>query len=325
MSTSSPLQYRTIQTLQAEKGTSKAYLVRLLVKNIDEKLSKAQQTYFAVTLSDKTGQFIFCCFQDHPIYTLIKGLKNGAVLEAHCAPDTYNNQFSPRIQFATVLDGTDPIVIDALIEVPKEPISDLWAELTKTVNLEIKDVDYKAFLNTLIFKLKDQFQKHPAGRTMHHAYHGGLLEHTVHMLRVALRIVDVYPSVNKDIALAGIVVHDLGKIREYDFNYAAERNQEGEFLGHVVLGIKILAEAQTLYALPKDKLLALEHIVAAHMLNAEWGAATKPCTPEAIFVSMVDNLDAKMAMVESTFQHTVPGTFGNYTKGLGTCLWRNPV
>jgi 3'-5' exoribonuclease len=167
--------------------------------------------------------------------------------------------------------------------------------------------------------------KHPAGRSMHHAYQGGLLEHTVHMLRVATRIIDIYPSVRKDIALAGIVVHDLGKIREYEFNLTAERNQEGNFLGHVVLGLSILEEGTKLCPLSKEKLLQLQHIVASHMQKPEWGAASLPATPEAVFVSMVDNLDAKMAMTEKTYDQTTPGTFGMYHKGLSTCLWRDSV
>jgi 3'-5' exoribonuclease len=118
------------------------------------------------------------------------------------------------------------------------------------------------------------------------------------MARAAKALFPVYPEVDADLAMAGILVHDTGKTIEYEGALSTRRSRRGLLQGHVVLGYQLVRKAGLKTRLDADRLERLEHIVLSHQGEPEWGAAAYAATPEAVFVSMVDNLDAKMGMVQ---------------------------
>lgn len=149
-------------------------------------------------------------------------------------------------------------------------------------------------------ELMDDLAKAAAGVKTHHAYRGGLVEHIVNMLETAKRIRDLYPAVNFDVLLAGIFLHDLGKVREMSLDNAFVYTDEGQLLGHLIIGIEMLtekiAEVEKLTNEPfSDELaLRLKHMIASHHGSYEHGAVRLPMTPEAIALHHLDNLDAKV-------------------------------
>lgn len=148
--------------------------------------------------------------------------------------------------------------------------------------------------------LMDDLAKAAAGVKTHHAYRGGLLEHIVNMLETAKRIRDLYPAVNFDILLAGIFLHDLGKVREMSLDNAFVYTDEGQLLGHLIIGIEMLSEKiveverLTNETFPEELALRLKHMIASHHGSYEHGAVRLPMTPEAIALHHLDNLDAKV-------------------------------
>lgn len=149
-------------------------------------------------------------------------------------------------------------------------------------------------------ELMDDLAKAAAGVKTHHAYRGGLIEHIVNMLETAKRIRDLYPAVNFDVLLAGIFLHDLGKVREMSLDNAFIYTDEGQLLGHLIIGIEMLtekiAEVEKLTNEPFSTELALrlKHMIASHHGTYEHGAVRLPMTPEAIALHHLDNLDAKV-------------------------------
>lgn len=149
----------------------------------------------------------------------------------------------------------------------------------------------------------------PAGVKLHHAFHGGLLEHIVNVLETAVRVLDLYPKVNPGLLLAGIFLHDLGKIRELAFEDTFAYTDEGQLIGHLVIGIEMLneklpqVEAATGEPFPQETLLRLKHMILSHHGSYEFGSPKLPMTPEAIALHHLDNLDAKvnefMSVIES--------------------------
>jgi 3'-5' exoribonuclease len=149
----------------------------------------------------------------------------------------------------------------------------------------------------------------PAGVRLHHAFHGGLLEHIVNVLETALRVMDLYPSVNPSLLLAGIFLHDLGKIRELAFEQTFAYTDEGQLIGHIVIGIEMLnekvpqVEQMTGASFPRETLLRLKHMILSHHGSYEFGSPKLPMTQEAIALHHLDNLDAKinefMSLIES--------------------------
>jgi 3'-5' exoribonuclease len=156
---------------------------------------------------------------------------------------------------------------------------------------------------------------------MHHAYRHGLLEHTTHMARACKALLPLYPEVHADLAMAGILLHDTGKVIEYEGTLATKRSRRGILQGHVVLGYQLARKAGMKVKLAPDLLERLEHIILSHQGEPEWGAAVYAATPEAVFVSMIDNLDAKMGMVQRALRQASEGDeFSERLPGLSSQL-----
>lgn len=140
----------------------------------------------------------------------------------------------------------------------------------------------------------------PAGIKNHHAYHGGLLEHIVTLMQVSERILPFYPIVDPDILIVGLLLHDLGKVDELTYDRTYAYSDEGQLIGHLVMGVEMLsakireAEKLTDEPFPTELALRLKHIIVSHHGTLEFGSPKVPMTPEALFLHHVDNLDAKM-------------------------------
>ncbi len=186
-------------------------------------------------------------------------------------------------------------------------------------------------------ELMDKFCMAPAATSLHHAFLGGLLEHTLGLMEMAEKILPFYPHVNRDIVLFGLFLHDVGKCTELSWENGFAYTTDGQLVGHIARGAILLAEKskacedQELGAaklkVPEKILLALTHIVLSHHEKPEFGAAKIPATPEAILVAHLDNMDAKMNMVLAAADRGNPkeGVAGEFTEkiwALETRIWR---
>jgi 3'-5' exoribonuclease len=155
------------------------------------------------------------------------------------------------------------------------------------------------------FLMDDEFVRKftaaPAGIKNHHAYVGGLLEHVVNLLEVAARVAPLYPQLDRDLLLAGVFLHDIGKIDELTYQKAFAYSDEGQLVGHLVIGVEYLARkaaeaaALTGEPFPTELLLQLKHMVLSHHGSYEFGSPKLPMTLEAVALTLLDNLDAKIA------------------------------
>ena len=149
--------------------------------------------------------------------------------------------------------------------------------------------------------LMDRFRSAPAAVSVHHAFLGGLLEHTLQLMKLADVMLPLYPALNRDLVLMGLFLHDLGKTAELEWEKGFTYTADGNLIGHVVRGAVWLhgmaakAAAERGAALPPDALRVLMHMIVSHHGELAHGAAKVPSTPESMFVAMLDNLDAKVA------------------------------
>jgi 3'-5' exoribonuclease len=154
------------------------------------------------------------------------------------------------------------------------------------------------------FLIDDEFVRKfttaPAGIKNHHAFQGGLLEHVVTLLNVADRITDLYPEIDRDLLLTGIFLHDVGKVDELSYDRAFAYTDEGQLVGHLVMGVEMLAEkvrrCDELMGepFPPELLLRLKHMIVSHHGSYEFGSPKLPMTLEAVALHYLDNLDAKI-------------------------------
>jgi 3'-5' exoribonuclease len=227
-------------------------------------------------------------------------------------------------------DGTyDPA--DLLPTTPKH-IPTLKAKLTQILaSLQNPDIIRLVAAFTSDTQLMANLEKAPAASTFHHAYIGGLLEHTVNTLEVASAIIPFYPGLSRDTCLAGIFLHDLAKTWELSYAGAFSYTDAGQLVGHVAKGaiwVQQKADALAAAGTPISPQLVdvMQHIILSHHGQPEFGAARVPSTPEAIFVHIVENMDAKLMMsLTVTRGDSAPPGEGNWTeyvKALGVRLYK---
>ena len=184
-------------------------------------------------------------------------------------------------------------------------------------------------------RLMAQFCKAPAAMTFHHAFLGGLLEHTLNAIEVADAICRFYPGLNRDIVIAGIFLHDIAKTWELTYECAFGYSDGGQLVGHIVKSAiwvehkRRKAEEMLGEPIPQRLIDVIQHIIISHHGVPEFGAIKMPGTPEAIAVHYIENLDAKLVMsLQATRGEASPGSEGNWTeymKAFGGRLYRPDV
>ena len=320
--------YLTIKQLQALDSSSElAFSGIYFIKRKLTKMAKNGNPYLLIEFSDASGTFVTNVFNNSNAYVTLDDISEGSLIKLQGTTRFYNNQISPDIYSVALFsleEATDKGIIHQLIEVPPESESHLWDQLTHCIE-QIKHPELKATVENVIQNHESAFRSASAAIAMHHAYRHGLLEHTVHMSQIGLALLPIYKEVDSDLAIAGIILHDIGKLEEYEGDIATKTTRAGILQGHVVLGYKMVRKAAILSNLSEDLTERLEHIILSHQGEKEWGAAAMAATPEAVFVSMIDNLDAKMGMVQRTLRNAPENAeFSDYLPGLKTKLLLTP-
>ena len=320
--------YSTIQKLLTLDNNSKQEFTSVFIlKRKSLKTTKTGNPYLNVEFADATGSFSTNVFTSSNAYLSLEDLSEGSLVQLSAQLNFYNGQLSPDIQSLirySFEEAQEEGIAHQLIELPPETESELWQTLLNGLD-QIKHSALKKTVESALSEHQEQFKTSSAAISMHHAYRHGLLEHTVHMLKVGLSLLPIYPEVDSDLAIAGIILHDIGKIEEYDGEYTTEITRKGLLQGHVVLGYKIIRKAALLSKLNEDLTERLEHIILSHQGEKEWGAAAMAATPEAVFVSMIDNLDARMGMVQRSLRKAPENSIlSDYLPGLKTKLLLTP-
>jgi 3'-5' exoribonuclease len=297
------LSVREIKAL--DKNGADTFASVLLVRRLTPKTAKNGNPFLSVELGDKTGNFSVNVWGDSPAFPLFNGLKDGGIVRVEAEVDYYRDAFSPKLiraeSISTEQLAGSPVLAN-LVETAPEDADALWTEFQQHI-ASIKHPEIRATVQALFDEIGEQFRIAPAAVAMHHAYRHGLLEHTTHMARAARALLPLYPEVDPDLALAGVLVHDTGKVIEYQGDLVTTKSRRGLLQGHVVLGYQLVRKAGMKAKLAPDLLERLEHIVLSHQGELEWGAAVIAATPEAVFVAKVDDLDAKMGMVQRLLRH----------------------
>ena len=179
----------------------------------------------------------------------------------------------------------------------------MWAELRGYVSA-FRSQDLKR----LVFSFLDDervgpaFKSAPAAKRLHHAWLGGLLEHVLTLVRVCVATVPYYPEVDPDLLVTGAILHDIGKVRELEWKSSFSYSLEGQMIGHINIAQGMLREkVKELAPFPEKLALLVGHMILSHHGKYEFGSPKLPMTPEAILLSALDDLEAKMQAVRNEF------------------------
>lgn len=314
----------SVRELKAiENGSGRPFAALVVIKKLTTKTAANGNPFLSLDVGDRTGSFSTTIFSDNPIFESLRSAGEGSVVRIEGRLDYYQGRLAPKLQRALLLTEAElgaPGLLDNLVELAPEPGEGLWQECQGFV-AAIAHAELQATVRGVFDEIGDTFRWAPAAVAMHHAYRHGLLEHTVHMARAARALLPLYPEVDADLALAGTLLHDTGKAIEYEGTLSPRRSRRGLLQGHVVLGYQLARKAGMKARLDPERLERLEHIILSHQGEPEWGAAVYAATPEAVFVSMIDNLDARMGMVQRALRQAGDGDeFSERLPGLSAQL-----
>ena len=182
-------------------------------------------------------------------------------------------------------------------------IAEMWTELESWV-AGFTDPDLKALIEAFLSdpEIGAALREAPAARGLHHAWIGGLLEHVLSLMSIGDLMAKHYRQVNRDLLLTGIVLHDIGKLRELRWGTSFDYTLEGQLLGHITIGLQMIeAKIAAIPGFPPAKRVLVEHLVLSHHGKYEFGSPKLPMTPEAILLHYLDDLDAKMQTLQAEF------------------------
>ena len=292
--------------------------------------------YLKCLLRDSTGEV--AARQWTVDETAISDLESTGFVRVAGHVQLYNGQPQLVIERIIAVEISDE-EIAALLPSTRKDINEMFERIRALVT-SLKHPAMRALMDAYLADedLMASFRRAPAATSLHHAWIGGLLEHTLQLLELAERMLPLYPQLNRDIVLAGLFLHDLGKTTELTWERGFDYTSEGNLIGHVVRGAIWLQVKAAMAAkhsgqrLSPDALRVLQHIIISHHGQPEFGAAKMPSTPEAVFVALLDNLDAKtsMALCASRADHvggsnSTPDCSAEFTDklwALGTRLYR---
>lgn len=174
---------------------------------------------------------------------------------------------------------------------------------------EMKNPQIQRVTRHLLKKHQADFSLYPAATRNHHDYVSGLLDHVVSMLKLGKAIAELYPTLNKDLLYAGIILHDVGKVIELSGPVGTQYTIEGNLLGHITIMVNEISKAAEELEIEGEEVMLLQHMVLSHHGKEEWGSPKRPMLKEAEILHYIDNIDAKMNMLNRVMSKTTPGEF----------------
>ncbi|MCQ2794373.1 MAG: HD domain-containing protein [Bacilli bacterium] len=275
-----------------------------LVKSATKSLTSTGKSFMNIILQDKTGTLAAKKWdvdaEDSEIF------KPGNFVNISFDATTYKDKIELKIKDANKVEVTK---LDDYIPCSPIPKETLQKKLEAYLS-QIQDPNIKLIVDELYNKHKEKILTYPAASNNHHAFASGLLYHTVSMLDVGAFLMKHYDHIDQDIILAGIFLHDIGKIKELSGLLPIEYTTEGRLLGHLVIAVNLVNNVATAHHLENnEKVIMLEHAILASHGEYEYGSPVLGETKEAIMLNFVDDLDAKMMMYENNVKDINEGEF----------------
>ena len=286
--------------------------------------TRSGELYLDLLLKDQTGQINAKVWDNVKEYE--KKFKSGDPVALKGQVDLFLDKLQlniKRINKATIQNyaryGFDPSLI---VPTAKEDPKKMWKEVIKVVR-SFKDPFLKKLCYNIYKNNKEKLLIYPATLSMNHNYRSGLLEHILSMSRSALTLARLY-KLDRDLILTGILVHDIGKLREINYDYESTLTKDGNLIGHLVISRDIvLEEANKIKKFPKGLLIKIEHIILSHQAKYNWNNSIKPAFKEALLVQSIKLMDGQLNVMDITFnEDRESGEFTNHFNYFKTHLYQ---
>lgn len=276
-----------------------------LVLAKQQRTTKTNKPYLNLIFCDRSGQLEGRVWEINDP-RIAREFERGDIVKVRGCVSRFDDRLQMKVEQLRVAAPAEADKSD-LMPATTYDVAALWAKLTAFVD-SFTDPDLKLLITTVLEdpQVSAAYREAPAAKQLHHAWLGGLLEHVVSLLTLADRVAPHYPMVHRDLLMTGVILHDIGKIKELAWDIGFEYTLEGMLLGHIQIGAAMAERAMDRLPNfpPKLKTLVL-HLILSHHGKLEFGSPKLPMTPEALALSFIDDLDAKMQAMASEFDKCV--------------------
>lgn len=280
--------------------------------------------YLALVLQDISGEIKAKVFQD------VDQLKDEFDAGEFVKIQARGNLFNQRLELVidkirrvhAQRDALEGFREEDCIPCAPRPLDEMWQELEAHV-ARVSSPPVRELLTRIITRESDRLRIWPAAQAVHHAYRGGLLEHVLKILDSVIFLADAYGA-NRDVLVAGAILHDIGKLEELSYGVTTEYSVQGNLIGHITIGAGMVRDvAREIPDFPPDLLLQIEHLILSHHGQRAMGSPVEPMTVEAFILSAVDDLDARIHQVRKHIEaDDTDGPFTAYHRRLERVLYK---
>lgn len=264
-----------------------------LVKDKITAMAKNGKPYLTLKLMDKSGEVEGKVWDNVDSFSAT--FERDDFIAVHAKATVYLGKMQLVIGELSRVPEEEVVLADFLPETERD-IREMEAELAALL-ATVADRDLQRLLNAFFEDpaFMGLYRTAPAAKGMHHVYLGGLLEHSLAVARLADRIVSLYPGINRDLLIAGALLHDVGKVRELQYLRSFDYSDEGKLLGHITIGVEMIQEKiAAIGGIAPELAMLLKHMLLSHHGQYEFGSPKRPKTVEATILNYLDDLDSKI-------------------------------
>jgi len=283
---------------------------------------KDGNNYLNLVLSDRTGSIKGVVWDN--VGKISSQAETGAVVAVKGHVSQYRNNLQVVVKEMTVvpLDETDPSDFVLTTERDVDQMFERVVALSESLDAWYLKALFRAFWEDESFTA--QFKRAPAAKKMHHAYIGGLLEHTLSMAVLADKIAGHYNGIDRDFLVSGALLHDIGKTREFSYDMGIDYSNEGRLVNHIIIGLQMIEEKiRTIASFPEEAALLLKHMLVSHHGSKELGSPEPPKTIEAVMLNCIDEMDSRIQAIREFMSKEDTGeTWTSFHRLLGRHFYR---
>lgn len=288
-----------------------------ICKSHSIKNAKTGAKYIDMQIVDKTGEINGKC------WTIPQGFNpekivDGDFIALSLQIEEFQGKLQARIDNIKIIEPTDTFDKSEIIPMSPENPEKMFSEIMTSIN-DMQNEELQKLCANVIMENKEKLLVYPGAKTMHHAIVSGLLQHMTGMLRLGKTILSVYPSVNSDLLLAGIILHDICKPSEFELGpvgLCVDYTKKGKLIGHITMGVAYIQAKCAELKISEEIETLISHMILSHHGTPEFGSSVRPATLEAILLNMIDNIDAKVYMCEDALRSTEVGEFTEKIYGI---------
>ncbi|RFU64407.1 3'-5' exoribonuclease YhaM [Peribacillus saganii] len=287
-------------------GVGDAIDTYMYIKSSTKGIASNGKPFLSLVLSDKTGEIEAKLWDiseaDERQYAAEKAVRILGEIQ------NYRGRNQLKIRNIRVTTEADAVNLADLIQTAPISQDEMMQTITQYI-FEMTNPSIQRITRHLLKKHQAEFITYPAATKNHHEFLSGLAYHVVSMLDLAKAIAVLYPKLDKDLLYAGVILHDLGKVMELSGPASTVYTVEGNLLGHITIMVNEIGKAADELGISGEEIMILQHLVLSHHGKAEWGSPKPPMVREAEVLHYIDNLDAKINMMDRSLDKVKPGEF----------------